>query len=261
MPQIGSPLAVFAVVALANVACWADGPAPELEPRFESYMGMDYNGRSADLYSSLVWGVFGPVTERGFLLKFDGITDMYGETDAPLLSKGFMLTDLKAVSSLMAGYQLNQGLAWVKLYAGAAYVSQERIYYYAGSAMQKKDWGAALAFQSYWPLVDRLSASLNVTWLQPDGSTWIYTRTLYEFYRTSWGLQLSAGAEADLTLSGETCFREGQGYEEYKEYIRGGALLNLRYGANELSLSGGVMQAGGESEKYPYASIGYGRKF
>jgi hypothetical protein len=261
MPHIGSPLAVFAVAALANAGCWAEGPVPAPEPRFESYMGMDYNGRSADLSSTLVWGVSGPVTERGFLLKFDGITDMYGETDAPLLSKGFMLTDLKAMSTLMAGYQLNQGLAWVKFYAGAAYISQERIYYYAGSAMQKKDWGAALGAQSYWPLADRFSTSLNLTWLQPDGSTWIYSRALYEFYRTNWGLKLSAGVEANLTLSGEACFREGKSYEEYKEYIRGGGLLNLRYGASEFSLSGGVMQADGENEKYPYVSVGYGRKF
>jgi hypothetical protein len=261
MPQIGSPLAVFTVAALANAACWADGPAPAPDLRYETFMGADYNGRSADLTSTLVWGVFGPVTERGLLLKFDSIADLYGETQATLFSRGFMLTDLKSLNDLMVGYQINQGLAWVKFYAGAAYVSQERIYYYAGATMQQTEWGAALAFQSYWPMSDRLSASLNVTWLQPDGSAWIYSNTLYEIYSTSWGLKISAGAEANLSLAGEMCFREGQAYEEYKEYLRGGALLNLRYGDNELSLSGGVLHASDETVEHPYASINFGRKF
>ena len=74
---------------------------------------------------------------------------------------------------------------------------------YSEMAIQQKEFGAAAAFQSYWPVSDRIWASLNVTWLQPDSSTSIYSRSAYEIYRTKGGLTISAGAEASFSLGGE----------------------------------------------------------
>ena len=164
----------------------------------------------------------------------------------------------------MAGYQFNYGRAWIKLYAGAAYEAQAGTtwrrynYSYSEMAIQQKEFGVALAFQSYWPVSDRVWASLSVTWLQPDSSTSIYSRSAYEIYRTEGGLMISAGAEAGFSLGGEPSFKGGLAFDKY---FRGGALLNLRYGSNDLSLSGGLSQASDESMSRPYAGISYGRQF
>jgi hypothetical protein len=224
-------------------------------------MGGDYYGRTANITSSLVWGAFGPVTEPGFRLKLDGLGDVYGETDASLLSNKFLAAGLKDVSDLMIGYQFKYGPAWIKLYAGAAYQAQTRLFYEVGATLQQNSWGAAAAFQSYWPVSDRVWASLNVTWLQPDDTASIYSRAAYEIYSTDWGLKISTGAEANFSLAGEPVFKAGKESDLYKKYIQGGALLNLRYGANDLSLSGGLSQASDEAIARPYAGISYGRQF
>jgi hypothetical protein len=259
--QAGASAAAFSIAAMMNAVCWADGLAPPAEPRYEVYTGSDYNGRSADLTSSLVWGAFGPVTQPGFLVKFDALGDLYGETTATLFSKGFLLTDIKSLDALMVGYQTNYGPAWIKLYAGAAYLVQERIFYYAGSVMQQKDWGAALAFQSYWPFANRVSLSVNVTWMQPNAATWVNTRALYELYRTSGGTKVSVGGEGNLSLAGENTFSEGRAYVAYKQYLRGGGVLDLQFQSSNFSLSGGVSQASDEAAARPYVSLSFGRRF
>ena len=256
--QIGSSLAALAIAARANMPCWAEEVK---EPRFEVYMGADSDGRTANVTSSLVWSVFGPVTQPGFRLKLDGLADIYGDTDASLFSAKFMAADLKNVSNLMAGYQFNYGSAQIKLYAGAASSVQTRIYYSIGQILQESSFGAAAAFQAYWPMSDRIWASLNVTWVQPNDSTWIYSRSAYEIYRTPGGLRIAAGAEVNFTLAGDPTFKEGRSFDVYKKYFRGGALLNLRYGSNDLSLSAGLSQANEESMSRPYAGISYGRQF
>jgi hypothetical protein len=276
--QIGSSLAALAIAASANMPCWADGPSAE-EPRFEVYVGAGYDGRTADITTSGVWSVFGPVTQSGFRLKLDGLGDISGATDASVLSSNFMPTGLKDVTDLMVGYQFKYGPAWIKLYAGAAYEAQVTIdwkrynYNYGENSAQPKVIGAALAFQTYWPVSDRVWASLSVTWLQPDSSTSIYSRGAYEIYRTNGGLAISAGAEASFSSAGAgspynppTCHNL-EGVECYDRQWRSGALLNLRYGANDLTLSGGMSQAYGQtvfgpySSISPYASISYGRQF
>lgn len=74
----------LAVAALAAGPCWADDPSPG--PRFETYIGADYDGRAASLVSNTVWGVFGPVTQPGFRLKLDGLADVYGNSNAAVFS-------------------------------------------------------------------------------------------------------------------------------------------------------------------------------
>ncbi len=258
--QIGMTLAAFAVAAPANVACLADGiDAPQ--PRIEVYTGANYDGRTGNLTSSLIWGVFSPVTQPGFRLKLDGIADLYGETNAPLFSSKFMAADLKNVSNLMAGYQFNYGRGTIKLYAGAAYEveTSRREIFYVSMVTQDKVWGAAAALQAYWPVSERMWASLDMTWVQPDQSAWIYSRSAYEFYRGDGGLRIGAGAEANFTLAGD--YKEGRAFGACKTFFRGGALLNLRYGSNDLSLSAGLSQATGEDVLRPYAGISYGRQF
>ena len=108
---------------------------------------------------------------------------------------------------------------------------------------------------------DRIWASLNVTWLQPNDSTSIYTRAAYEIYRDDSGLKISTGVEANFSLAGEPSPKDGRMFDHYKKYLQGGALLNLRYGVNDFSLSGGLSQASDETVSRPYASISYGRQF
>ncbi len=275
--QIGLSLAALAITAPANMPCFADSPSAE-ELRYEVYVGAGSDSRTADITTSCVWSAFGPVTQSGFRLKLDELTNIYGQTDASLLSGNFVAAGLNETTDLMIGYQFEYGPAWIKLYAGAAYGAQTVIdwnrynYTYLENSAQQKVFGAALAVQGYWPVSDRVWASLSVTWLQPDSSTSIYSRGAYEIYRDG-GLAISAGAEASFSSAGAgspynqpTCHNL-EGVECYDREWRSVALLNLRYGANDLTLSGGMSQAYGQTvfgpyaSVSPYASISYGRQF
>ena len=118
---IGLPLAALAIAALASMPCRAEEVE---EPRFEVYTGADTDGRTANVASSLVWGVFGPVTQPGFRLKLDSLASIYEEVDTSVVPSRPLGISQKSVTDVMAGYQFNYGPAWVKLYAGAAYEAQ-----------------------------------------------------------------------------------------------------------------------------------------
>jgi hypothetical protein len=276
--QIGLPLAAIAIAiaALASMPCRA---GEVKEPRFEAYTGADTDGRTANIASSLVWGVFGPVTQPGFRLKLDSLAGIYEEMDTSVVPSRPLGISQKNVTDVMAGYQFKYGPAWVKFYAGAGYEAQAGTswrrynYVYSGTPIQQQGFGVAAAFQSYWRVSDRVWTSLSVTWLQPDSSISIYSRAIYDIYRTKGGLAISAGAEASLSSAGagipynqRTC-HNGDGFECYDSSRRAGALLNLRYGANDLTLSAGISQTYGQAgygpyeSTSPYASVSYGRQF
>ncbi len=248
----------LAVAALAAGPCWADDPSPG--PRFETYIGADYDGRAASLVSNTVWGVFGPVTQPGFRLKLDGLADVYGNSNAAVFSSSFMAADLKSVSDFMAGYQFQWGAAWIKLYAGAAFQVQTRFFWSVGDTANEQAIGAAAAIQSYWRVSDRVWASVNASWLQPDNATSLYSRAAYEIFRSDGGVKISAGFEASVSINNADNFAEGKALYLYDNYSREGTLLNLRYGRNDLSLSGGISEASGDVAR-PYATISYGRQF
>ncbi len=75
------------------------------------------------------------------------------------------------------------------------------------------------------------------------------------------GLTLSTGAETGAMVKNADIYREGRRLDLYNEYVREGALLNFRYGRNDLTLSGGLARVSDESTWRPYATISYGRKF
>ena len=223
--------------------------------------GPNYDGRAASPASSSVWSVFGPLNQPGFRLKLDGLADVYGNTNASVFSNGFMAADLKGLGDIMAGYQFNCGPAWIKLYAGAAYQVQARSLWDVGQIIKQQAKGAAAAIESYWRVSDRVWASANVSWLQPDSAASLYSRAAYEVYRSDGGLKISAGAEARFSVNNADNFREGRALDLYNNYVRGGALINLRYGVNDLTLSGGMSQASDDAASRPYATISYGRQF
>jgi hypothetical protein len=249
----------FAAVAAAPPS--AAESSSGSEPRFETYLGGDYDGRAAALTSTTVWSPFGPVAGPGFRIKLDGLASAYGDTNASVFSSNFLAADLKAFGDAMMGYQVNYRELWLKLYAGAAYQVQTRAFWEAGQLVQQKTWGPAAAIESFWRASDRIWTSANVSWLKPDNTASIYTRGAYEVYRGESGFTLSAGAEAGITISNAGLFKEGRALGLYNDYLRGGPLLNLRYGLNDFSLSGGLSQASDETAYRPYASIRYGRQF
>lgn len=276
--QIRLPLAVLAIATPASMPCPAE-EAKTREPRFETYMGADFDGRTANATSSLIWSVFGPVSRPGFRLKLDSLAGIYEELDTSVVPSRPLGVGQKSVTDVMAGYQFNYGRVWVKLYAGAGYGAQTGTswrrynYGYSGTPIQQQEFGVAAAFQSYWRVNDRVWTSLSATWLQPESSISIYSRGAYDVYRTKGGLAISAGAEASFSSAGagipynrRTCHNE-ESFECYDSNRRAGALLNLRYGANDLTLSGGMSQTYGQAGHGPYAStspyagISYGRQF
>ncbi|MGO9543392.1 MAG: cellulose biosynthesis protein BcsS [Rhodomicrobium sp.] len=259
MRPFRSALIGLAFVPAALPSCWALDDSPSA-PHFESYAGADYDSRSADLTTSLVWSPFNPINQPGLRIKLDGLADVYGVTNASIFGKGFQPGDIMGLGDVMAGYQFNRGPVWIKLYAGASYELQARLIWQAGQVVQQQSWGAAAAVESYWQASDRVWTSANISWLQPGNTTSIYSRAAYEFYHGS-GLKISAGGEAGFTLSNADDFKEGKALDLYNDYVRGGGLLNLRYGSHDLSLSGGLSQANDEAAWRPYATIRYGRQF
>jgi len=250
----------LAFAAVAAGPCRAGEPDTS-GPRFETYIGADYDGRPASLTSSSVWSVFGPVNQPGFRLKLDGLADVYGNTNAAVFSSAFMAAGIKGAGDIMAGYQFNWGPGWIKLYAGAAYQVQTRMFWSVDEVTSDQDWGAASAIQSYWRLSDRVWACINASWMQPGNATSLFSRAAYEIYRGDEGLKISAGAEDSLSVNNADNFKEGKALNLYDNYVRGGALINLRYGVNDLTLSGGISRASGDADLRPYATISYGRQF
>jgi hypothetical protein len=230
-------------------------------PRFETYAGANYEGRAANLTTTTVWSILGPVTEPGFRIKLDGLADVYGEEGTRVFSKGFQAAGLKAIGDIMAGYQFEYGPMWIKIYAGAASRQQIQLFWQAGQLLQQQEWGAAAAIETYWQASDRIWAAASLSWQQPDNLTTLYSRAAYEIYRSSCGLRVSTGAEAGLTVSNADDFKEGKALDLFNDYVKGGALLNLRYGVNELTFSGGVSQVSDDQGWHPYVTISFGRKF
>ncbi len=246
--------------ALATGRCDA-GSSDDSVLHFETYVGADYDGRAASLTSSTVWSPFDPITQTGFRIKLDGLASLYGDTNATVLSGNFLAADIKGLGDIMAGYQFNRGPLWLKIYAGLSYQTQMRLFWEAGRTVQQTDWGGAAAIEAYYRFNDRLWASANLSWLQPDNATSFYVRAAYEIYRGESGVIVSAGAETAFAISNADTFKEGEALNIYNNYSRAGGLLNVRYGRNDFSVSGGLSQASDETAWRPYATIRYGRQF
>ncbi len=245
-----------AAIGSACFSCLADGV-----PRFETYVTADYSARAAALASSTVWSLFGPIDQPGFRLKVDGFASVNGETNANVFSSAFMASDLKALGGVMGGYQLNWENVWIKLYAGAVYQSQTLAFWQAGQLVQQGSYGATAAIETFWQGSSGFWASGNLSWLQFDNTGAFYGRLAYKIMQEPDGLTLSGGVETGAMIKDANMYKEGRRLDLYNEYLREGALINFRYGANELSLSGGFARASDESAWRPYAMLSYGRKF
>jgi hypothetical protein len=252
--------ALFVLIFGGCGACRSQS-ADRSAPRFEAYVSGDYSGRAGDLSSSTVWSLFGPIAEPGFRLKLDGFANIYGDTNAGLFSNSFLAADLKASGDIMAGYQFNRGSLWVKVYAGAAYQDQMRLIWQAGKIVQQQNWGAAAAVESYWRPSERIWTSVNLSWFESGNNTTLYSKAGYRIFRNDGGLEISAGAEAAATVKNADAFKEGRSLDLYNDYVRGGALINLRFGSHEFTLSGGLSQASDDTVWRPYATLSYGKKF
>jgi hypothetical protein len=227
---------------------------------FETYAGVDYDGRAASVTSTLVWSYLGPIDKPGLRIKVDGLADVYGDTNASAFSSNFLASSLKGLGDVMAGVQFNLGPAWIKLYGGAAYESQTRLFWQVGRLVQMQAWGGAAAAEGFLQVSDRMWTSAAISWVQPDSTASLYSRVAYEIYKDG-KLKIATGAEAGFTLGDADTYKEGLRLNQYNEYMREGALLNVRFGVHDFSLSGGLSQASNETLSRPYATIRYGRQF
>ncbi len=227
---------------------------------FEFYVTADYSGRTAGLASSTVWSFLGPLDQPGIRLKVDGFTGTYGYTNANVLSSGFMAGDVNAFGDVMAGYQCNWRDVWIKLYAGAAYETQTRIFWDAGRAIPQQGYGAAAAIESYWHSAGGFWTSANLSWQQVDNAGSLYGRAAYDTFHDN-EFMISIGAETAATIKNADLYRQGRRLDIYNEYVREGALVNLRYWSHDLTLSGGLSRASDEGVWHPYVAVSYGKKF
>ena len=255
----------FLQLLVAIVLCqlghsYANEPEVKL-PRFEVYVGSDYYGRSVSLYSTSIWSIAGPVTEPGFRLRADGLASLYGETNARFLSNAFLPASTSALGDLMAGYQYNRGSLWLKFYGGVAFQGQTRLFWDAGQQNAAQSWGAKAAVESWWRPTSRVWTSVDLSWLELNKEITLHSRVAYDIGRFENGASLSLGSEIGATRADADVSKEGKRLDQYANFTRAGPLLNLRFGANELSFSGGVAQSSGDANWRPYATLSYGRKF
>jgi len=228
---------------------------------FEANSAADYEGRGLSIYSNIVWSFWAPITERGFRLRAGSITSLYGMTPSSVFSAGFLPRDIDTITDLMLGYQLQAGTGWLKLYAGAGYDTDTRLIWEALDQTSNHAWGAKLAAESWWRLGERSWASADLSWLQIDNISSLYARAGYDLVRFEAGLNIAVGIEASASRNDAAHFNIGHRYYVENDYYRGGALLNVKYRAHDLTLSGGIAESSDNSETHPYAILSYGRKF
>ncbi|MBT3069702.1 cellulose biosynthesis protein BcsS [Rhodomicrobium sp. Az07] len=255
---------ILAAVAAASMPCLAAGASRG--PRFESYVTVDYAGRSAAVAESTVWSPFSPVDRRGFRLKLDGLVGVSGETDAGVFSNDFYAQRLGSGGSLSAGYQANRGPVWVKAYVGAAYATRAdrlsddgHVAWDADKLEQSMQFGAIASIDVWWRLADRIWTSANASYSQVANTASLYGRAAYEIHRDE-AICLSLGVEGSFSSYKEN-FSEGNRAGKNETYAKAGALLNMRYGANDISLSGGGASASENEDYRAYATVSFGRKF
>jgi hypothetical protein len=247
-------------VCAALLGCEASGFA-DGAPTFETYATAEYSGRAAGVASSTVWSAFGPLDQPGFRFKIDGYANIYGESNASVFSSAFLAADVKMLTDVMAGYQLQWDRYWIKFYGGAALQTQTRIFWEAGRMFSYENYGAVAAIETYWRGRGRFWASANVSWLQLDNTVSFYERVAYEAIRFEEGLQVSCGTEIGAIMKRETVYRTGARLYADDNFVKGGALLNFRFWSQELTVSGGLEKATDEGLWRPYATLSYGRKF
>lgn len=253
-----------AITSAALIAACGPGLA-DGDNRFETYVTVDCSSRSAAFASSTVWSVLGPVEEPGFRLKIAGLSSFDGEGNAGVFSSSFMAADVSTQANVMAGYMFEWRDVWIKLYAGGAYqTTAYHLHTYdfldINTLLSKANMGAAAALETYWEDESGFWLSGGLSWLQQNNTGSFYGRAAYKVMAESEGLDLSFGAETGAAVWDPDVYRDGK-RAGYDEYVRAGGLINLRYGSNDLTLSGGVAADTEEREWRPYATISYGRKF
>ncbi len=250
----------LAIVCAAVVASCFPCLADDVQ-HVETSVTADYSGRAAAMASSTVWGWFAPIDQPGFRLKVDGFTSVCGATNANVFSSAFMAADLRTLGDVMVGYQLNWENIWIKLYAGAAYQARTQAFWDIWQMTQQRSHGATAAIETYWKGSSGFWVSANLSWLQFDNTTSFYDRVAYQILHDVEGLDLSVGAETGAMVRNADIYKAGRRLDIYNAYVREGALINLRYGSHDLTLSGGFARASDESAWRPYATISYGTKF
>jgi hypothetical protein len=250
-------LACISVALIAGSPCFAaDGP------RFETYLTGQYSGRAVGVTTGTVWSPFGSVEEPGLRLKLDSCTNVYGNGQESAFSSAFMAADFKMLAALMAGYQAHLDQIWVKVYAGAARQAQSHLYWQVGRSVQDQGYGAAIAIEGFWRGRDGLSLSGAASWLQFDTTVSFYQRAAYEVVRIDDSkLDVSTGLELGAVLQDASTYSAGKRLDGEDEFVKAGAVLNIRYWSHELTLSGGVGKGSEEGIWRPYATLSYGKKF
>lgn len=249
--------------ACISVALFAGSPCFAADgPRFETYVTGEYSGRAADLDTSNTWSPFGPVDQPGLRLKIDSNADIYGYGQASVFSNAFMAGGggFNALADVMVGYQAHWDCIWLKTYGGAATQSQVSVLPRDGLAVPKPIYGAAAAIEGFWRRDDRMWLSANLSWLQFDNTFSFFGRTGYEVMHADDGkFAISTGLEFGAVVQGT--YYAGRRLDLEKDFLKEGALLNIRYWSHELTLSGGFEQSTDDAAWRPYATLSYGKKF
>ncbi len=255
---------VSAVAVLFVIMMTTCGMAEDVKVKafhYETYTGIDVMSRDLGSGSATTWAPFSPVTGEGFRLRASAYSSVYGEAASDIFAGRYTAKNARTYADVMAGYALNYGSVWAKVYLGAAYQGDTRLYREVSTLRAKADFGAKAAVETWWNLGDRSWAGMNVSYVEIDKTASLYSKLGYDFIRFKNGLTVAFGAEVGATQTRSVRHSAGRTSDEPDDLIRGGGLLALRYGRHDLNVSFGAAREDRMGDISPYAALSYGRKF
>jgi hypothetical protein len=229
----------------------ASEPQQAKPPHFELYNGLNGAEPGLSTYSTLVWSPFTPVAGPGWRIRAAGA---YSSDETSLragpANAQFNKQQEEISADLALGYQADLRFLWLKVYFGGTYRETSVALDDMPLSAPKAEMGATAMVESWWRLGERDWATLDANWRSYDGGVSVFSRAGHDMFSASGWPTVAAGLEAGL-------FKD----EADPMSQKAGSFIQARWGAHEVTLSGGISREEEDGTWQPYASLSYGRKF
>jgi hypothetical protein len=219
-------------------------------PRLEAYTGIAASASGVTAYGTLIWSFAAPVSQAGWRVRA-AAAHGYSETDVEVTLEAsaarhrYETTD----GDLALGYQADFGRLWLKLYGGVAF--RESVDKLNGQpAKQISETGALAIAEAWLRISDRIWASADVKWTGIDDGVSAFSRIGAHVGPRRQAVLFSAGLEAGVHAADIEAMSS-----------KAGLFGQAQWGANELTLSGGLARSSQSDEWNAYGGVSYGRKF
>ncbi len=228
---------------------WHEKTAVDVEPSAENWNGFEGYPRVASLYSGATWSPLGNLRQDGPRLRvvIGGSDYRYGgqryNVDLDQSTAQQFYGRAKFIDAL-AGWQVSQGATTVKIFGGWQWADHRITPVDPVTNVQGIARGAKGAIEIWHNWTPQFWTSLDLSAAQVH-------RTFGAQLRTGWRVDegLSLGPEAGIVGHTETTVQHA------------GLFLRYENLANEITVTGGISRARGDSSQTGYATAQYLRRF